>query len=74
MSDAYTPKVFTKMRALDRMKSRVRAGSADPNESRHRDYMQAMLAARTAYEKHNVSIRMVATILEEMLICSRGNE
>lgn len=69
MSDTYTPKGLTKLRALDRMKVRARPmASADPTESRHREYVQAMLAARTAYEEQNVSVRMVANILEELLV------
>ena len=68
MSDTYTPKGLTKLRALDRMKSRARPTMADPIENRHREYVQAMVAARTAYEQQNATVGMVANILEEMLV------
>ena len=69
MKDTYTPQGLTKLRALDRMKVRARSWArVDPADSRHRDYMQAMLDARTAYEEQNVSVRMVANILEELLV------
>lgn len=69
MKHIYTPQGLTKLRALDRMKMRARPwASEDPAEKRHHEYMQSAVAARTAYEEQNVSLRMVANILEEMLV------
>ena len=66
MMSTYTPPSVTKLRALDCMKARARS-EVDIAGSRHRECVESMKEARTAYEEQNVSIRMLVGILEEML-------
>ena len=69
MIDNCTPKSITKLRTLDRMKTRARpAWTTDVLGSRHREYVEAMAAARAAYVEQNASLRMMANILEELLV------